>query len=114
MCGASFYTAETDVKNPTDFLEQSRDCSKADRVTLIIPEERRNKENEGREEISAAKGSSSSRHLQQLPAPGGPCLRAGSERLCKSGELCQVLSPDTSQTTSMAPTSEGEKQQGHA
>lgn len=23
MCGASFYTAETNVKNPTDFLEHS-------------------------------------------------------------------------------------------
>lgn len=38
--GASFYTAETDAKNPADFYSrQYRDCSGADRVTLIIPEE---------------------------------------------------------------------------
>lgn len=86
----------------------------ADRVTLIILEEQKNKENEGRGEIPAAKGSSVSRHLQQLPALGGPCRWAGTERLCNRGELCQVLSPDTSQTTSMAPASEEEKQQGHA
>lgn len=105
LCGASFYTAKTHAKNPFFMgwlLQQHCDGSGADWVPLVIPEEQRVKENEERKEMSAAKGFCSPCHLQQLPALGGACLWAGTAGLCKRGELCQVLSPDTSQTTRMA------------
>lgn len=113
VCGASFYIAETNAKNPAGFYNSVVIASSWPSYPIIL-EEQRNKENEGRGEIPAARGSSVSRHLQQLPALGGLCRWAETERLCNRGELCQVLSPDTSQTTSMAPASEEEKQQGHA
>lgn len=102
LCGASFYTAKANAKNPFfmgGLLQQHCDCSGADWVTLVIPEEQRVKENEERREMSAAKGFC---HLQELPGLAGACLWAGTAGLCNRGELCQVLSPDTSLTTGMA------------
>lgn len=52
VCGASFYTAETDPKNPSDFYNS---VVMAQELAELLWLFQRNKGNERREEIPAAK-----------------------------------------------------------